>query len=385
MSRFARLLPILVVLLGCVCLPSCVDLEGNDGGDDFRTDDDTDDDSPYPQYLVIGGGLSETLSVLRIEEGPVFTLFNNTAPTGNSINDTVVVGDLLFAVCSLSNSVVVYDQDLDVRREVSVGAGANPMNIAFVDDHHAWVTALQTNDLRLLDLAAGTPNAERLQRVVALPSGDELPKDPGVDASWARPNDVAAINDRLYVAVTNLDAGHTAAGPSLVAVLDAASGEWRRTITLTGRNAVGLAWDEARGWLWALSAGSYEGGGYDYAGKMEAIDPAVDEVVKVIDVDGAPIEGLIVGDLAYLTNAADGRLTVVDVAAEEQLDFIDLRFHTDAGGLSFVSALAMGAGGMLYATDFNSAYLYVIDPAQDHTVIYETLVNDGPDTLVFLP
>jgi len=89
--------------------------------------------------------------------------------------------------------------------------------------------------------------------------------------------------------------------------------------------------------------------------------------------------------LAYLENGADGLVLVVDLDAGAPLPSIDLRRHVPPSGLSYISGLALDPAGRLYAVDFNSDYLYVVDPAQDNKVIYETTVNDGPNTLTFLP
>ena len=105
-------------LLLVALLAACDDLPADDAG--VRADDNAGD---YPFYLVIGGGLSETLSVLAIDEGPTFALFADVALTGTAINQTTVLDDALFAVCSLSNSVAIYDRDVNLQREISVEIG----------------------------------------------------------------------------------------------------------------------------------------------------------------------------------------------------------------------------------------------------------------------
>jgi DNA-binding beta-propeller fold protein YncE len=363
-------------------LAGCDDLEPKTGGE-FHNNGS----GEYPYYLAIGGGLSETLSVLRIDEGPAFKLYDDVALTGAAINQTVTQDSGFYAVCSLSNSVVVYDRDLQVQREVSLGAGANPMNLAFVDERTAWVSDFLADDVRLVDLGPGVAADQRLLATVAMPAGDDLPHDAGATQTWARPNGVAAVNGEVFVALSNLSATWTPGGPGQIAVIDSQERSLVDRITLAGRDPIGLTWDASRGVIWTASAGDYdEASGFVGNGTVEAIEPATHEIVARIDVEGAPFELTVATTgLGYLTNGRDGRALVVDLDAGEARAPLDLRRHLPPSGLSFISALALDPAGRLYAADFNSDYLYVLDPANDHAVIHEAVVNDGPDTLGFLP
>jgi len=369
---------LLFCALLCACfLVACADDETTD--DEFRNGD--------AAYLVIGGGFSETLSVLRVAPGPSFELFADVAPTGSAINHTVYRDGNFFAVCSLSNSVVVYDRDLNVEREASVGAGTNPMHLTFADDKTAWVTDLVANDVRLLDLAPGVDADERVLAVVEMPAGDDLPRDADVAQSWARPGGAASVGGRLFVALAHLSGEFIAGGPGLIAVIDESARELETTIELEGRDTVQVVYDETRGVLWAVSAGDFAtGAGFVGNGMLEALDPETLQVVERIDIDGAPYE-MLLGEksTAYLGNGGDGRLLVVDLDDGAQLDSIDLRRHEGEAGLSFVSALARDPAGFVYAAEFNSDYLYVLDPARDHEIVAEFAVNDGPDTVTFIP
>lgn len=363
-------------LLCVLLLTACADDEQTD--DEFRDGD--------AAYLVIGGGFSETLSVLRVAPGPSFELFADVAPTGSAINHAVYRDENLYAVCSLSNSVVVYDRDLHVEREVSVGEGTNPMYLVFADEQTAWVTDLVANDVRLVDLAPGVDADERVLAVVAMPAGDALPRDADVTQSWARPGGMAAVGGRLFVALSHLSGEFIAGGPGLIAVIDEDARTLETTIELEGRDTVQVVYDETRGVLWAVSAGDFAtGAGFVGNGMLEALDPETLQIVARIAIDGAPYEALLGDDsTAYLGNGGDGRLLAVDLDDGAQRESIDLRRHEGEAGLSFVSALARDADGLLYVAELNSDYLYVLDPARDHAIVAEFAVNDGPDTLTFI-
>lgn len=370
----------LLVAVACLAaLVACGDLKEQSGDSDGL-------DAEGAQHLVIGGGLSETLGVLSVRPDGSFDYAGDVAKTGSAISAAAPRGGDLYAVCSLSNSVVVYDAKLNVRREVSVGENVNPISLAFVDDHLAWVTGGLSNDVRLVDLGPGVAAGERVLHVTALPAGEALPRDAGVAQSWARPAAIVAVGDEVLAVLGNLDAGWRAAGPSLVVVLGAAGGQLRGVIELEGRDAAGAVYDAERGVVWIASAGDHAtGSGFVGNGLLEAVDPTTREIVRTIEVDAAPFEVLIgPSGLAYLGNGRDGRVLVVDLETGETTATVDLRRHVPESGLSFVSALALDAAGLVYATDFNSDYLYVIDPAADHAIIHEQIVVDGPDTLTFL-
>ena len=377
----ARVAGWLAVCALALALGGCDD-ETTLGGDDGLFENGADG---YPYYLAIGGGLSETFGVLKVKPGPAFEYFPDVAPTGIAPNQAIYRQKHLYAVCSLSNSVVVYDRELNVRREVSTGAGTNPMNLAFADDGTAWVSAFLTDELLQLDLSAGVAAGDRLLARVSLAAAD-LPHDAGAGQSWARPNGLAFADGKLFAALSNLSAKWTPAGPGVVAVVDHAAGQVVDYLELEGRDPIGATVDPEAGVIWFVSAGDYQNGaGFAGNGLLEAVDPATDEIVGRIEVDGAPFElALGNGGLAYLGNGMDGRLLVVDLADRTQLDSIDLRRHVPATELSYISGLALDPAGLLYVVDFNSDYLYVLDPAADHELIDERVVADGPDALAFL-
>jgi len=373
---------ILLLLSAATAGIGCDDLEEQEE----ETDIGDGDEAEYPFYLVIGGGLSETLSVLRIEEGPSFELFNDVVLTGSAINQTLWHDDSFYAVCSLSHSVIIYNGDLDIRREVSVGVGSNPMNAALSEDDTAWISGMVSGDVRLVDLGAGVDEDDRLLATVEF-SDDLLPHDEGTDQTWPRPNGVVLRDQWLWVVLSNLEDNWLAGGPGVLAVVDTDDESVDGAVTLQGRDPIGVLWDEERNLLWVVSAGDYvTGEGFAGNGLLEAVDIEEREVVQTIEVEGAPFELLIAdSSLGYLVNGQDGRLLVVDLDEGEQLDSIDLRDDDDTYGLSFISALAVDPEGLLYVAEFNNDKLFVIDPAQNHDVIAEFVVNDGPDTLTFIP
>jgi DNA-binding beta-propeller fold protein YncE len=348
-------------------------------------DDDRDVNKPweYPYYLVIGGGYSETLSLLTVSGPGEFSLTNDVQLTGSGINDTVVRGGELYAVCSLTNSVVVYDtQNLSIKREVSVGESQNPMALAFYENKRAYLANYVSNAITYHDLADDDGGA---LAVIAMPSGDDLPRDAGVEETWARPNDVVVTGNRVYATLGNLQGLHMAGGPGLVAVVDAPSQSLVKSIELTGRDTVGMHLDEDAGLLYAVSAGEFDDTWFIGNGVVEIIDLASEKITDTVHLNGSPFEMVIAaGGTAFCNNGKEGVILSFDTKTLEVLDPIDIRDPGDELSLSFASALAVDGNGYLYAAEFNHDKLFVIDTHNGNDIIAVFVVNDGPDTLSFI-
>lgn len=361
----------------------CDDLEEqHEESPTLDVDDDAGEDWDYPYYLVIGGGLSETLSLLTVNGPGDFSLANDVQATAASISQTLVHDGELFAVCSLSHSVMVYDvHDLSILREVSVGIGNNPLALAFHKADHAFLANFVKGTVTEYDLADDTGAA---LATIPMPSGDALPRDEGVDETWSRPGALALAGGRLFVALSNLAAQYTAGGPGLVAVVDPDAKSLESVIELEGRDSVGLTFDEAAGVLYVVSAGDYYGDvGFVGNGMVESIDIASGEVVDAVETGGAPFD-MVVDErgVAYLSNGGEGVLLSFDTATGAMREPIDIRASDES--LSFASALAVDGNGYLYATEFNHDRLVVIDTLDDDRVIASFTVNDGPETLSFI-
>lgn len=339
----------------------------------------------YPYHLVIGGGLSETLSLLTIRAKDDFSLAVDIQLTGSAVSQTIVREDELFALCSLSHSVVVYDlDDLSIDREISLGLGSNPVAMAFYEDRNAFVSNLIDNTITYVDLS---PGAGSILDTIALPKDGQLPGGADSEKRYARPGGMVVVGDRVFAALSNLDGGFHAAGPGLVAVIDAKTRTLKTLIELSGRDTGSLFYDASAGELYAISMGDYDNdqGGFVGNGQVEVIDPVAEQVVDTIATGGAPLEMAVSSDkIAYLGNARQGVLLRFDTELREVLEPIDLRDPDDELGLSFVSALAVDGNGLLYVAEFNHDRLFVLDTRDDHRTVGAFTVNDGPDTLSFL-
>ncbi|MCC6159628.1 MAG: hypothetical protein IT350_16370 [Deltaproteobacteria bacterium] len=336
----------------------------------------------YPYHLVIGGGLSETLSVLTVQGPGDWSIANDVQDACAGINQMTWRDGRLFALCSLSNSLVTYDaEDLSITGEVSLGDGRNPMNFAFDGDDRIHVSNFLTNDVTLHDLDDGSTLA-----TVPLPYLDEAHLDNPDSETWPRPGSLIPDGDRLLVAVANLSAQFTPGGPGAIHVVDTTAHAVAVEVLLAGRDTTTLLASPGAQCVFALSAGDYAvGTGFAGNGVVECLDPATLAPLAVIETGGAPMGESVAAPngRVYVGNAMDARILVFDSATLEIRPEIDLRGDTDGPELSFVSGIAVDGNGFLYATDFNHDRLFIVD-TNTNEILAKFDTCDGPDTLEFV-
>lgn len=383
-ASFLVLICSLILLLALIIMPACDPLEEK-SGDAFNIPNGGDWSFPYS--LVIGGGLSETLDLATIQGPGELDLRHDVRRTGSGISQTVIYDDELYALCSLSHSVIVYDLvDLEIKREIGLGLGNNPIALAFGPEKNAFITNYITNTVTVYRLGPDIPEADRLLTTIPMPDQNQLPHDSG-SVGWARPSGIVYIDGRVFVALSNLGDVHTAAGDGLVAVIDAQDYSIEALIQLSGRDTLALWHDQHGERLFVVSAGSYKSGeGFVGDGLVEIVDLVGLQIVDSLEVDGSPFEIAVCPNrMAFLGNGKEAVVLGFDLDTLEPIDPVTL----DSGGgpaeLSFASALACDGNNLLYVTDFNSDQLFVIDTEDQNKILLRTGTTDGPDTMTLIP
>ncbi len=327
---------------------------------------------------IVANSLGETLSVVgRTRPREVA---NDVATTGIAPNDLARRGDELFVVNSLSHSIGVYAlPSLTIRRELSTGLGTNPYFMSFRDDSVFYVTLLVSNQVAVMDREQG------LLELLELPAGDELPRDPDVERTWARPADPVVAGDTLYVSCSNLDDHWAAGGPGIICRFALEDHRYLGMFPSCGRNTVGLLHDPAAfpDLLFVANAGDYESGtGYVGNGTIGAYALSAGEWAWVAEVGDAPVELALSGDLLIAASAASGRLLRLRAATGEQLEPLQLPSGQE---LSFASGLAVDGSGQVWVTEFNHDELYIVDPRAPAVAEGPYFVGAGPDAVLVLP
>ena len=127
-----------------------------------------------------------------------------------------------------SNLVQVYnpDEDFELVREFSIGAGRNPQDIAFDDQGRAFVSCYDEAVLLQVDVEAGTV-------VQAFDTSSFADSDGLPETAWLRVH-----QNRLYITCQLLDRGnwYSPTGPGKLLVLDLGSMQWESPVSLSGAN-----------------------------------------------------------------------------------------------------------------------------------------------------
>jgi hypothetical protein len=176
---------------------------------------------------------------------------------------------------------------------------------------------------------------------------------------------------------------HVAGGPGLLVEIDIPNRSIRESYTLSGRDTTGLLHSSRfPNRLIIISAGDYQPGkGFVGTGVVESFDIVSCDVFQIVEVDGAPLNGVIgAEDILLLENGSSGPILRVDLHTGEALS----SYHLPETGLpmSFASAL-LAMPGLVCATDFNADSMYLIDPLSGE-ILAELATGDGPDALALI-
>ncbi|MEA3222698.1 MAG: PKD domain-containing protein, partial [Thermodesulfobacteriota bacterium] len=212
----------------------------------------------------------------------------------------------------------------------------------------------------------------------------ELPRDNEDVAGSCYPYGVAANNGKIFVTLANLTdhyGGLTAAGPGVVAVIDASSYEIIETIELQGADPVFAA--NFGNKVIIACAGHYEGditsprpSGFKGDGTIEIIDTETSKLETTYYLeDSAPFSFSISGDnILYASNAMGSGIPRVNLLTNEVMDNLEL-------GSTFISAV-FASGDTIYALDFSKDLLFALNKQGD--VLGTYLVGDGPIAMLSL-
>jgi hypothetical protein len=166
------------------------------------------------------------MSTLDLETREVTT---QVAPNGAIAEDPMIrrVGNELFVVNRAGgNNVTILDAStFAVKEQLATGAGSNPQDVAVLNDK-LYVPSFGTAGVVVV--TRGSTESTTIDLSTLDPDG--------------QPNCISAfrvLND-IYVACELLDANFTPRGPGKVAVIDTLTDTVRATITLTNRNPFGV-------------------------------------------------------------------------------------------------------------------------------------------------
>ena len=339
---------------------------------------------PDGTKVLVANSLGETISQVNYAAGGKIVQ-NDIAQTGQAPNQFLVNGNTGYVLNSLSNSVLSFEIDtMAVNFEASVGTGKSPFNMAFINNYELLVTNFIANDCVRLNIHP-TFTGNRIIATIPLPSGNDLPKDTGVDNTNGSPEAVDVDDRTAYVTMANLDAlTYTAGGPGLVAIIDLNTNQVMSTIETLGRNTVGLCVDPySPEKMYIISAGDMDSTTWEWQGngKIDVFNLTSKGITASVDIPAAPMEMVVAPTrIAYITDGMKGQL--LTMATSTHVMGPDIELVETPGDYSYASGLAMGPNSLLYALEFNNDDLIVIDTTLGDVIIDRFKMGDGPDAVV---
>jgi hypothetical protein len=339
-------------------------------------------------HLLIVNGLSEDFSLLKnIKSDPKMFAHipmasdDLNAPPCQSPNEIKEFEGHLYLVCSLSNEIHIFKKNnLELVRIIHTGNNTNPMGIEFLNSEIAYVSSYIKSSIIVLNPTPKKLN-NRIIKSISL-TDLNLETDPG-EQSRPYPQDIILKDDKLFVALPNLNASGISAGPGYLAQIDTNNHEVENLFKMNGRNSVYLEVKNDN--LYVLNAGTYKvGQGFLGDGSVDVFDTEKMELTSAINVGGAPFEMVInENDQVFITNAMDSTVLRFDLDTEEVLS--EIKIDTTLCKLNpdfkYISG-ALAVRDQLYLLEFNSDCLLVYDTTNgEFSASYTS--GDGPDVLFY--
>ena len=222
------------------------------------------------RYLVAGTdfGVTGTVSVVRVRYGTRFHVDRDLETVSGDVvlritdNSVLAINRLFFDNLQVLDPASAFDTAL----QFSTGNGSNPHDALAVDPNRLYVTRFEPpfNDVLIVDRASGAPTSF----VDLAPLATNSSGTPRADA-------MAAAEGRVFVMLQNIDSSFTEYGPGLIAVVNPATDQVVRTLTLSGQNPFGPpARHPDSGDLYVALAGVFQGSlPRALTGGIEVIDP----------------------------------------------------------------------------------------------------------------
>lgn len=333
--------------------------------------------------VLIANSLGETLSTFNSKDD---LIENNISTLGQAPNQIVVRGSLAYVVNSLSNSIQIVDlSNFATVREISLGAGKNPMNIAILNKNKAYVTNFVTNTVDVIN-PSETDVSKQILKTIQLPLGADLSPNAGVTANAARPQGAIIKDNKLYVNLANLDTlTYGSGGPGFVCVIDTQTDAIVKEIQTSGTNANGMYSDEDNPHKIYVSC---SGGWGMQDGTVEILDTVTDTISKSFRVAGGPGSMAVANGKIYAGDIYTGEIMVFDKDSNSSSPSINRIVIAETDYVNYIytmiSGIAVDTNGNLYAVEFNSDTLYVIDTATDSVKKGPIITGDGPQALAVI-
>lgn len=299
-------------------------------------EDEEEDKAPevLAKAAYIVNGAAETLSVFDIETSEVE---NDVLTVGKWPADIKIWGDNAYVVNTGDNNIQIIDlESLTEVGIIDVGDNTGPEKIGFVSDEKAYVSCLNINSVKVLDLAA-----QQVTKSIEVGIGP-----------WG----VAVAGQKVYVCNPAYDFATNSYGEGTVSVIDSSTDTVVETINVETNPTEIVALGDK---IIILCTGNF----VDVMGKLCIINVASDTVVQTIELGITP-SGIAVSPNGMVYVTSFGGLLPVDI---------------DSGSVAAPLSDFAGGSGLAIDRDGN-AYICVPDWAGGGND--ELLVMDASENLV---
>jgi hypothetical protein len=176
--------------------------------------------------IVVALGSSDEVGVVSTVGIPSLEVTRDVAQ-GAADNDAVLrrIDDQIYILNRTLSNLTILDGELQLLEQVSLGAGANPHDVAVRGDS-IYVSGFGSEGILVLD---ATDLGAGVSKVIDLSDLEPETGEPNCSA-------LAVHGDRLLAACQRLDASFAPIGPGVIAVIDTTSDEVETTFELARAN-----------------------------------------------------------------------------------------------------------------------------------------------------
>ncbi|MBT6120379.1 hypothetical protein HOH45_02815 [bacterium] len=349
----------------------------------LENDDDIENPSSETETVnayVIGApwGMGET------PNGYVGTL--STSSTGDSVvnktyfeisktaNKAKLDDDFLYVLHSGSNSLYRIDtqatDEENRSKELSLGTNLSPWGFV-INNETAYITNNTAHSVTEVSLSGDMS----VVRTFDLPSGSDLTPPEG-EVTYAYPQDIEIIDNKLYVALTNQNSSRFPVGPGKLAIIDLDTNE-TSLLDLTYSNPASFAYSDLYPTLlFVIETGTVWPA--DNLAKLEVIDTETNEIIteEMIESDSSVIE---IGPEGTIYVASGyGRVDLYKYTFENNLLSSSDIFNIDSFGNP--TDIEIDDEGTIYVSDSSNHKVFV--KRQSESAFSSYIVNDAPMDIV---
>jgi hypothetical protein len=247
------------------------------------------------------------------------------------------------------------DEDFGVAYTAEVGgpaAPANPQDFLRLAPDKAYVSRFGPafDDVLIINPATGEHRG-KISLAGLADNADGL----------ARPTRMLRVGNRVYLLLQDINAAFSAYGNGKIAVINPATDQVLRVIDLVRKNPQVILWEPERGLLLVCANGDWAD---PATAGIETVDPETDTVTTVVAGDNPAIVGFL-GDLADL---GGGRLLVLDNKADWSGSYV-LPVNLDTGAVAasiyfsfYLTDLAADRHGRLLVADNAAGKILALNP-----------------------